>query len=349
MTLIAVHAASDESSTLTAALLADYAVDALLAEARLTPKPALVDRRGSGAHRDLDLTRMTRSAHALRPTFAALAMAGLGERASQALRERLALIGRRGEVAMLSATGGSNAHRGAIWVLGLLAAAAAMQAGDGGAAMSNTAVNAGVNDIATHDIVTGEIAPNDIEDHETAQQICASAAQIAAFPDRFAPPVESHGLRVARRFSVGGAREQARAGFPHVREIGLPALRAARVAGHPENIAQLDTLMAIMTTLADTCLLHRGGLAALHAAQRGARRVLDLGGVGSTAGFAALLALDTQLLALNASPGGAADLLAATLFIDRIASRGGDRRTDHNAYCNPSRNPHQEAQPQWNI
>jgi hypothetical protein len=79
------------------------------------------------------------------------------------------------------------------------------------------------------------------------------------------------------------------------------------------------------------------------------------------------------LLALNASPGGAADLLAATLFIDRIASRGGDRRPDcsldsntefgtglsanpdfdhcpdQNAYCIPSRNPHQEAQPQWNI
>jgi len=314
MTLIAVHSVSHESSTLTAALLADYAVDALLAEARLTPKPALVDRRGSGAHRDLDLTRMTRSAHALRPTFAALATAAQGERASQALRERLALIGRRGEVAMLSATGGSNAHRGAIWVLGLLAAAAAMQAGNG-----------------------------------SGEQICASAAQIAAFPDRFTPPVESHGLRVARRFSVGGAREQARAGFPHVREIGLAALRAARAAGHAENIAQLDTLMAIMTTLADTCLLHRGGLAALHAAQSGARRVLDLGGVGSTAGFAALLVLDTQLLALNASPGGAADLLAATLFIDRIASRDGDRHSDHNTYCNPSRNPHQEAQPQWNI
>jgi triphosphoribosyl-dephospho-CoA synthase len=326
MTLIAVHSASDESSTLTAALLADHAVDALLAEARLTPKPALVDRRGSGAHRDLDLARMTRSAHALRPTFAALATAALGERASQALRERLALIGRRGEVAMLGATGGSNTHRGAIWVLGLLTAAAAMQAGDGHAATGND---------------------------ETAQQICASAAQIAAFPDRFAPPVESHGLRVARRFSVGGAREQARAGFPHVREIGLPALRAARAAGHHENIAQLDALMAIMATLADTCLLHRGGLAALHAAQRGARRVLDLGGVSSTTGFAALLALDTQLLALNASPGGAADLLAATLFIDRIACRGGDRHpdcsVDHNAYCNPSRNPQQEAQPQWNI
>lgn len=35
--------------------LADLAVDALIAEADLSPKPALVDRRGSGAHTDLHL------------------------------------------------------------------------------------------------------------------------------------------------------------------------------------------------------------------------------------------------------------------------------------------------------
>ncbi|MBL1729399.1 triphosphoribosyl-dephospho-CoA synthase MdcB, partial [Klebsiella pneumoniae] len=31
------------------------------------------------------------------------------------------------------------------------------------------------------------------------------------------------------------------------------------------------------------------------------------------------LRLDAQMLAQNASPGGAADLLAATLFLDRVS------------------------------
>ncbi|MFO5615221.1 triphosphoribosyl-dephospho-CoA synthase, partial [Klebsiella pneumoniae] len=35
--------------------LADLAVDALIDEAELSPKPALVDRRGNGAHADLHL------------------------------------------------------------------------------------------------------------------------------------------------------------------------------------------------------------------------------------------------------------------------------------------------------
>ena len=60
-------------------IIADKAVTALIDEASLTPKPALVDGRGSGAHRDLNLDTMLRSAHSLRPTFLALARAAIGE------------------------------------------------------------------------------------------------------------------------------------------------------------------------------------------------------------------------------------------------------------------------------
>jgi triphosphoribosyl-dephospho-CoA synthase len=52
--------------------------------------------------------------------------------------------------------------------------------------------------------------------------------------------------------------------------------------------------------------------------QAGARAVLDAGGSASLAGRRRLHELDQQLLHLNASPGGAADLLAACLLIDRL-------------------------------
>ncbi|WP_159836486.1 triphosphoribosyl-dephospho-CoA synthase [Burkholderia sp. 8Y] len=264
--------------------IATLAVDALIAEARLTPKPALVDERGSGAHRDLDLDTMLRSAHALEPTFLAIARAASGAAPSQALRERLARIGREGEAAMLRATGGSNAHRGAIWIVGLLCAGAAMH------------------------------APGDSE------AICASAARIARYDDRFAPASAqaSHGARVTARFRVAGARGEARDGFPHALQIGLPALDDARRRGLTETGARLDALLAIMASLDDTCLLHRGGTKALAVAKDGARRVIEHGGIAHARGSAALARLERDLLALNASPGGAADLLAATLFLDSL-------------------------------
>ncbi len=122
-------AAVARQTGLSDAQLARYAVTALIEEAQLTPKPALVDRRGSGAHRDLDLAIMLRSAHALEPTFAALArVARRRGEPSALLRTELAQIGRAGEQDMLRATGGSNAHRGAIWIIGLLVAGASMRA-----------------------------------------------------------------------------------------------------------------------------------------------------------------------------------------------------------------------------
>lgn len=262
--------------------LADRAVDALVAEALLTPKPGLVDRRGSGAHRDLDLARLLRSANSLREGFRQMAECAAGRTPAQPLREELAQIGREAELQMLTVAGGSNTHRGAIWVLGLL--------------------------VAARQMCGGGAAPVEIAD---------VAARVARLPDRFAPAAPpSNGSRVWRKYGVPGARGEAQDGFPHVTKIGLPALHRARHAGVPETYAQLDALMAIMAHLPDTCLLHRGGLGALEAAQVGARAVIDTGGTSTAEGWRALLALDAALLGRWTSPGGCADVLAACLFLD---------------------------------
>jgi len=263
--------------------LADFAVKALIAEAMLTPKPALVDQRGCGAHHDLDLPRLLRSAAALRESFCCMALHAAAGGANVELREKLGAIGRQGERRMLAATGGSNAHRGAIWVLGLLVAALALA-----------------------------------RPRTTLTEIAALAAALARLPDRHAPGLPSNGSRACQRFGVGGARGEAAAGFPHVLRLGLPVLQRSRACGSEETWARLDALMAIMSSLDDTCLLHRGGWPAVRAAQCGASRVLALGGTATAAGRQALLALDAELVRRHASPGGGADLLAACVFLDDV-------------------------------
>lgn len=280
-------------ATVTKLDLPDLAIAALLDEAELTPKPALVDRRGSGAHRDLDLPRLRRSAESLRAGFGSLARAATGEPLSLWLREELGRIGRGMEQAMMEATGGSNAHRGAIWALGLLVAAAAQRP-----------------------TLTAST-------HRSAGAVAGTAALLAQLPDRFAPVVDSHGERARRRFGAAGARGEALAGFPHALGVGLPALRSARHQGVSESCARLDALMAIMARLDDTCLLHRGGPAALATAKLGARAVIAAGGTSEPAGLTRLHRLHAELMALWASPGGSGDLLAVTLFLDRL-ERGGD-------------------------
>ena len=266
--------------------LADLAVDALIDEADLSPKPALVDRRGNGAHTDLHLGLMHASALSLWPAFKEMAQAAseFGE-VGLPLREAIGRIGREGEQAMLATTNGVNTHRGAIWALGLLVTAAALEP-------ESTAPGA----------------------------IALRAARLALLDDRYAPHPLSHGAQVAQRYGARGAREEAQLGFPAVIQRALPQLKHSRAAGHGEQNARLDALLAIMTNLADTCVLYRAGETGLQTMQLGAQAVLEAGGSASLAGRRRLHRLDEQLIALNASPGGAADLLAACLFIDRIES-----------------------------
>jgi len=265
--------------------LARTATLCLIDEARLSPKPGLVDSRGNGAHHDLTLELMERSAHSLTPTFQALAQQSWRRPADVALRQTIGRLGREGEQQMMAATGGVNTHRGAIWALGLLVSAVAMSGGN---------------------------AP--------AQEIAATAAKLAQLPDDAAPKLFSKGLRATHRYRVPGAREEAQQGFPHIIKLALPQLQHSRQRGSSEAQARLDALMAIMTSLSDTCVLSRAGLEGLDAMRQGASAVLQAGGVASKAGQQALAELDARMLALNASPGGAADLLAATLFLDRMTT-----------------------------
>ncbi|WP_319429896.1 triphosphoribosyl-dephospho-CoA synthase [Mycobacterium sp. RTGN5] len=269
------------TSTLTADAIAELAVGSLWAEADLTPKPGLVDQRGSGAHTDMDLAVLAASAEALRSAFAECASAAVQLPLGPELREAVGTIGRAGERTMLAATGGVNTHRGALWALGLLSAGAATTAG-------------------TADVID-------------------FAARLASMPDPAGPAtVLSHGADARVRYGVRGAEGEAQEGFPHVRRHALPALHAARRSGCDEASARLAALMALMAHLDDTCLLHRGGIAALRAVKAGARTVVAAGGCGEPEGRLRFAELDLLCRDRHLSPGGSGDLLSVTLFLDAL-------------------------------
>lgn len=274
--------------------LAVLAKQALIAEAELTPKPGLVDRRGSGAHHDLSLEVMHRSAATLEPYFSQMAYLSAGRELNTGLREELASAGRDAERAMYSCTGGSNAHKGAIWILGLLVAAAARE----------------------HD--------------QSAQGIAAVAGIIARLPDQARPELVTHGDIVRSRYGAAGARGEAANNFPRVLQFGIPMLQMQRVNGHPEEVCRLDALLNIMSALDDTCVLYRGGANALATVKSGAKATLLAGGCSSVKGRRQLERLDRALLDSHISPGGSADLLAATIFLDELENRQNDVRENWN-------------------
>ena len=86
-------------------------------------------------------------------------------------------------------------------------------------------------------------------------------------------------------------------------------------AGH----ALPDVFLRLVATVGDTCVLHRGGLGAQTIAHRGAAEALRAGGTTTRSGASSICKLERALLAHNASPGGCADLLAATLLLHDLA------------------------------
>jgi triphosphoribosyl-dephospho-CoA synthase len=261
--------------------IATLATASLKREVATYPKPGLVSPVDQGSHRDMDAAMMDRSADALAPYFAQLAQAG----AASAGMDRLRAIGVAGEQAMLLATGGVNTHRGAIFGMGLLCAAAGFRQAYG----------------------TGE----------TLGALVAArwGAGIMDGP----VPLHSHGTRVARRHGAGGARAEAAAGFPSLYGLAVPALREGRrLRSDDRQAAQVHACMMLIATVEDTNLLYRGGAEGLAFAQTQARDFIAAGGVGAADWFVRAQQIHHAFVARNLSPGGCADLLAMALFVEGI-------------------------------
>nr|WP_244507447.1 triphosphoribosyl-dephospho-CoA synthase MdcB [Methylobacterium phyllostachyos] len=270
--------------TLSARRIAALAHAALIAELETWPKPGLVSPIDSGSHDDMDADLLRRSAAAIQPFFADLYAAG----ARGAVMADLRAIGLRAEAAMLRATGGVNAHRGAIFSLGLICAAVGA-AGEMPASAETCAASVGAR----------------------------WGAEIARVP---ASPT-SHGGRAAQRYSVGGAGAEAAAGFPTIRAVGLPALRLGRSrAPDDPEAARVDCFFALLAVLDDTNLLYRGGADGLMAARAAAASFVAAGGVAAPAWRDRAIEIHHAFVAARLSPGGCADLLAATLFLEALAA-----------------------------
>ena len=142
---------------------------------------------------------------------------------------------------MMAATGGINTHRGAIFMLGLLCAAAGAVAADG----------------------------HRLEPHRLRATLLAHWGDALALRSRRMPTLP--GGLAARRYGLRSASEEAAAGFPVLFETAVPAMTEGLARARPRRHVLLDTLFRVMTVLDDSNLAHRGGLDGLRHAQRLAR------------------------------------------------------------------------------
>lgn len=272
-----------------AEFIAVTAYFALNREVNTTPKPGLVDKNNNGAHRDMGLRHFFISANTLRPYLCKMAEAGLQTRDKDAKETfaKIRSIGMEAEKAMFAATGGVNTHKGAIFSMGLLCAAA------------------------------GRISPEDWSTDRLLDECAAMAKGIIAEDFAAVTPenAKTTGEKLYLLHGITGIRGQAEAGFPAVKHVGLPVFKTALQEGLSVNHAGCVTLLHLIANTDDTNLIHRGGKTRQLQIREQISALLK---ANPYPDLETVYQLDQEFIAENLSPGGSADLLAMTYFLANI-------------------------------
>ncbi|MBO4872638.1 MAG: triphosphoribosyl-dephospho-CoA synthase [Lachnospiraceae bacterium] len=309
---------TDGKKTADAGGIARCAVKALIYEVSVTPKPGLVDRADCGAHGDMDFFTFLDSALVLTPYFEECAAAGIRAAENAVLAGLLAKLrepGKEAERKMLLATGGVNTHKGAIFLLGLLTAAAGYCLGsrEQKDPAAGSCPGEPEKELKAEEILrtAGCIAAPVMQDFAQAAEasLRPAAQDLAADPD--AAPAETAGLKQYRENGCTGIRGEAAGGFPSLKNVALPRLIKERQAGASINDAGVAVLLDLILSVEDTTLLKRcGSRKALEAERELLRELLQKKTPVEAAGE-----LNERWTQKGYSAGGCADLLGAAFFL----------------------------------
>ena len=266
--------------------IAQIAQQSLLYEVCTTPKPGLVDCRNNGSHKDMDIFTFMASSSALFPYFEQCARIGTQTRQLPPTEvfARLRFPGKLAEESMYQATNGVNTHKGSIFSLGILCAAA------------------------------GRLTQSQ-RNQKALSELCKEMTQGLVDRELKNKPVDTAstiGEQIYAKHGISGARGQAQSGFSQVLEIGLPVFQKGLARGLSLNDAGCGVLLALIATIEDTNLIRRSSVEQQKAV---AKSVGDLIADNPYPDKAILEQLDDDFIRKNLSPGGCADLLAITYFL----------------------------------
>lgn len=279
---------------------------ALLGEVYTTPKPGLVDLRDTGAHRDMDIHTFEKSTAAIAPYISEMFCEGYGgnlsgERLFQSIRQ----IGIEAEQAMFEATKGINTHKGILFTMGIISGAAGYY--------YRKQHHFCIKEILS---LGGNLCKKTLEDD--FKKIINKMQKNKNLIDI---PL-SHGEKMYLRYGIRGARGEAQDGFPILADYLWPLFCKYKKEGRSGNALNLEMLLWAIALSEDTNVLKRGGIEGGVWLKEKVRYILDKGGAFTEAGLASIEKLNEECISKNISPGGAADLLAAILYLEELDQMG---------------------------
>lgn len=274
--------------------LSSLSMQALLYEVSATPKPGLVDRNNTGAHKDMDIFTFEASAVSLNHYFEKFALCGMekehenGHEPFSRIFARLRSLGIQAEAAMMTATKGINTHKGLIFSLAILNCSLGYMYANHIPYSPDTLLS-----------INRKLVADVLED----------------FKDITAETARTNGERLYALYGMKGARGEALSGYATVLKTALPILKEELKKGRSINDAGVITLLSIIATSEDTNIVNRSSYEEMKELQARIQTVLKEKAHDTHELLTYAKELDAEMIERNISPGGSADLLALTYFI----------------------------------
>lgn len=189
---------------------------------------------------------------------------------------------------MYWATKGINTHKGAIFLFGILCGAIG-------------SLKSQEEDLTLENICYrgGEISKNILDDFKIKTRDNISF---------------TYGQRQYIDYGYYGARGEAYYSFPSIKRAYKTFVDTIN-SGFSEELALGNSLIELMSFVVDTNIIGRKGKEANSYLNESAKKIKKLGGYLSENGLKEIRNLDEQFIKMNISPGGCADLAAATIFL----------------------------------
>lgn len=271
----------------------DLSVKSMLYEVAVAPKPGLVDRYNSGAHRDMDIFTFIDSSLSFNTYFYDCTKLGynFNDDDYTNLLRALRPIGIEAEEKMFNKTNGVNTHKGLIFSLGIISAAAGFIYKQ-----------------------TNNMYINPLEISNLVQKITRGLTEELLNIDNKSNL--TYGEALYKKYGVKGIRGEVESGFSTVLKYSLPEMKYL-IEDHKYHINDVlvNVLLSLMANTEDSNILGRHDVNTLDYVRENSQYALELGGYLTEEGQEFVVEMDRNFIDNNISPGGSADLLAITIML----------------------------------
>lgn len=266
----------------------NLALKSVILEVSASPSFGLVSPHTKGSHEDMDFFTFIDSGFSLSSYLKKVISAGYSPLSVDLIFKKIRFMGKLAEDDMFLATNNVNTHKGMIFLMGITAALTAKAKFE----------NLSFNEIPS---LIKEMCRDILKDFDNIHKKTSL----------------THGEKLYIRHGIVGVRGVVKNGLDIIFNGSIKIFENSLISGEHINHAMIRTLLFLMSNLEDTTILHRHDIEILNFVKLKAKN-LHLKFEKTSVNIKLLTEIENEFIKKKISPGGAADLLAITMFLHFI-------------------------------